>query len=84
MSLIDYVKEKELILISYKNNKETAYNTILKLASLRDKYQELKLTDSVITEENIDFIVGKNQLEENEDSNYEDDSYDESYDEDVD
>jgi hypothetical protein len=84
MSLIDYVKEKEVILVSYKNNKESAYNTILKLASLRDKYQELKLTDSVITEENIDFIVGKNQLEENEDSSYEDDSYDESYDEDVD
>lgn len=82
MSLIDYVKEKELILVSYKNNKESAYNTILKLASLRDKYQELKLTDSVITEENIDFIVGKNQLEENEDDGYEDDSY--SYDEDVD
>lgn len=82
MSLIDYVKEKEVILVSYKNNKESAYNTILKLASLRDKYQELKLTDSVITEENIDFIVGKNQLEENEDSSYEDDSY--SYDEDVD
>lgn len=82
MSLIDYVKEKEVILVSYKNNKESAYNTILKLASLRDKYQELKLTDSVITEENIDFIVGKNQLEENEEDSYEDDSY--SYDEDVD
>lgn len=83
MSLIDYVKEKEVILVSYKNNKESAYNTILKLASLRDKYQELKLTDSVITEDNLDFIVGKNQLEDNdEDDSY--DSYDESYDEDVD
>jgi len=82
MSLIEYVKEKESILVSYKNNKENAYNTILKLASLRDKYQELKLTDSVITEENIDFIVGKNQSEDNDEDSY-DESYD-SYDEDVD
>lgn len=76
LQLVDYVKKKESIFKQYLDNTITNYNAVKSLGKLRDEYSSFNLTDSVITEANIDDLSGMNTIahEEDEDSSY--DSYD--------